>query len=298
MELIAIAALGAGGYWLYKTFKDGPKYPFESVTGGTTKKPWKTRVIAIKGTGDSKLTTVEVWAPAGVWGPHLDVLVTTYQQRGSDKSSRVSLGTGPNAVPQMVTAAGLDFGIKSPSAGTTVSGAPKPDHKLPLLRYGQRVGTINVWHNGKTDWIWRAHSNSGALLAKGRAKTLNGAQQAAAVRTVISGHSPDIIVSGHTPDIIVSGFNPVPGDEQMEPEMQDSHRVTGVPGIGGVYRKRGGGSLMRNLQGWKHHKSYVSRDSAYAVARDLRAQGLHARVKHHPDAMRHGEEGFEVLYRK
>ena len=39
MELLAMAALGAGGYWVYKKLSEGPKYPFESVTGGVTKRP-------------------------------------------------------------------------------------------------------------------------------------------------------------------------------------------------------------------------------------------------------------------
>ena len=166
--------------------------------------------MSIQGTGADKVTTVQVWAPAGSWGPHLDVLVTTYQQKGSDKNTRVSLGTGPSAIPQMVTAAGQDFGIKSPSSGTTVSGAPKPDHKLPLIRYGQRVGTIDIWHNGKADWVWKAHANDGEHLASGKAKTLNGVQQNAAVKTLVAG-VPGI---GLTSDVYprdLAFFGGVPG---------------------------------------------------------------------------------------
>lgn len=211
MELLTVAALGAGGYWLYKKISEGPTYPFESVTGGVTKRPWKTRVTAIKGTGADKVTTVQVWAPAGSWGPHLDVLVTTYQQKGSDKNTRVSLGTGPSAIPQMVTAAGQDFGIKSPSTGTTVSGTPKPDHKLPLIRYGQRVGTIDVWHNGKTDWVWKAHATNGTHLASGKAQTLNGVQQNAAVKTLVAGGVPGIGVSTDVYPRDLAFFGGVPG---------------------------------------------------------------------------------------
>jgi hypothetical protein len=210
MEPILLAALGAGGYFLYKKFNEGPSYPFEAVTGGVSKKPWKTRVVKIVGTGAAKQTTVEVWSPAGTWGPHLDLLVTTYKQTGSDKNTRTSLGTGPNAIPQMVTAAGQDFAIKSPSSGTTVSGTPKPDHKLPLVRYGQRVGTIDVYHNGKADWIWRAHANDGSRLASGKAKTLNGVQQSAAVKTVVAG-VPGIGVSQDVYPRDLAFFAGVPG---------------------------------------------------------------------------------------
>lgn len=227
MELLAMAALGAGGYWVYKKLSEGPTYPFESVTGGVTKRPWKTRVVSIQGTGADKITTVQVWAPAGSWGPHLDLLVTTYQQKGSDKNTRVSTGTGPSAIPQMVTAAGQDFGIKNPASGTTVSGAPKPDHKLPLIRYGQRVGTIDVWHNGKADWIWKAHANGGQHLASGKAKTLNGVQQSAAVKTLVAG-TPGIGVSRDIYPRDLAFFGGVPGVGlssrvgQDEPELEDT----------------------------------------------------------------------------
>lgn len=159
MELITLAALGCGGYLLFKKFGPSAKpFDFQPVTGGVTKKPWKTRVTAITGTGENKVSTVEVWAPAGSWGPHLDLLVTTYQQKGSDKNSRTTVGTGANATAEMVTAAGQDFGIKKPA--TTVSGAP--DHVLPLLVSGCSVGHVEVNHGGD-HYDWQAKVNGSVI---------------------------------------------------------------------------------------------------------------------------------------
>lgn len=177
MELLTLAALGAGGYLLYKKFGSEAKvFDFQSVTGGVTKKPWKTRVTAISGTGEAKVSTVEVWAPAGSWGPHLDLLVTTYQQKGSDKNSRTSVGTGANALPEMVTAAGQDFGIKKPA--TTVSGAP--DHVVPLLVSGTRVGHVEVNHGGD-HYNWNA--KVGSSVIGGTAPTPGSAVQQAIAGT-------------------------------------------------------------------------------------------------------------------
>lgn len=69
----------------------------------------------MSGTGEARTTTVEVWSPAGSYGPHLDTLVATYRQTGADTNSRVAISTGPSAVPQMITDAGIDFGIRKPS---------------------------------------------------------------------------------------------------------------------------------------------------------------------------------------
>ncbi|MGB1274721.1 MAG: hypothetical protein ACPG77_03135 [Nannocystaceae bacterium] len=111
MEPITMIALAAGGLYLL-TRKGGPQPPKAAVTGSKTGKQWLTRIASVQGSGDDKIVTVEVYAPAGSYGPHHETLVTTYQQTGSDKGSRKVVSIDPRAIPQMVTDAGLDFAIK------------------------------------------------------------------------------------------------------------------------------------------------------------------------------------------
>lgn len=165
MEPLTLAALGAGGYLLYRhlTKKPGAKLnDFQTIKGGVTGRSWAVRQTKTEGSGDSKKVTVEVWAPAGSWGPHTDLLVTTYQQTGSDKNSRVSLGTGPNATPEMVTAVGQDFGVKKPA--TSVSGGP--DHVVPLIVSGRRIGHVEVSHAGN-HYDWSAKVNGSVVSGTG-----------------------------------------------------------------------------------------------------------------------------------
>lgn len=111
LPLVPIA-LGAAALWALS--RSGQKPVFTPVTASSGRK-WLTRTLAVTGTGDARTTTIEVWAPAGAYGPHLDTLVATYRQTGSDTNSRVALSTGPSAVPKMITDAGIDFGIRKPS---------------------------------------------------------------------------------------------------------------------------------------------------------------------------------------
>lgn len=186
MDPIAALAVGGAAAYYFLVHNKKEQRAFQAVTGGTTGKPWKTRVIDIQGTGDNKVSTVELWAPAGSWGPHLDVLVVTYQQKGSDKNSRVTLGTGPNAIAQMVSAAGQDFGIKKPE-GALISGKSAPDHKFPIFhRTGRHIGSLDVWNGGDV-WKWRAtRLTDGKQFGTGSALTLSEAQQKAAVRAARS----------------------------------------------------------------------------------------------------------------
>ncbi len=110
--LIPIALAGAVVYALSKTQSSAPQFTDVQSTSG---RKWRTRTLGVTGSGPTRLTTVEVWAPAGAYGPHLDTLVATYKQTGSDTATRVALSTGQNAVSQMITDAGMDFGIKKPS---------------------------------------------------------------------------------------------------------------------------------------------------------------------------------------
>lgn len=105
-------ALGAAALWYLSHRNAGPAF---STVQSSSGRKWLTRTLGVTGSGASRKTTVEVWAPAGSFGPHQQVLVATYQQSGADTNSRVALSTGPNAVPEMITAAGQDFGIKKPS---------------------------------------------------------------------------------------------------------------------------------------------------------------------------------------
>lgn len=111
MEPITLLALGAGAIYLM-TRKGQKAHPLQPVQGGVTGKQWLTRVLSVTGSGDDKVVTVEVYAPAGSYGPHHQTLVATYAQQGSDKSKRKVLAIGPDAQPQMVTDAGKDFAIK------------------------------------------------------------------------------------------------------------------------------------------------------------------------------------------
>lgn len=108
MEPITMIALGAGALFMLTRDK---KYPLEPIQGGKTGKQWLARVASITGTGDDKQTVVEIYAPAGSYGPHVQTFVASYRQKGSDTNSRVVVQQNPNAIPQMVTDAGLDFGI-------------------------------------------------------------------------------------------------------------------------------------------------------------------------------------------
>lgn len=105
-------ALGAGALWLLSRSNKQPAFSIVQAKSG---RKWLTRTLGVTGTGDARTTTVEVWAPAGAYGPHLDMLVATYKQSGSDTASRVALSTGPSALPQQITDAGIDFGIKKPA---------------------------------------------------------------------------------------------------------------------------------------------------------------------------------------
>lgn len=111
LPLVPIA-LGAAALWALS--RSGQKPVFTPVQAKSGRK-WLTRTLGVSGTGDGRTTTVEVWSPAGSYGPHLDTLVATYRQTGADTNSRVAVSTGPSAVPQMITDAGIDFGIRKPS---------------------------------------------------------------------------------------------------------------------------------------------------------------------------------------
>lgn len=103
-------AIGAVALWALSKQKQAPGFSTVQAKSG---RKWLVRTLP--GAGPQGTTTVEVWAPAGAFGPHLDVLVATYRQTGSDTTTRVALSTGPSAVPAMITAAGTDFGIKKPA---------------------------------------------------------------------------------------------------------------------------------------------------------------------------------------
>lgn len=165
MEIITIAALGTAGYLLYKRLTNEPGAKvndFQTIKGGVTGRSWAVRTIEVDGSGETKKTTVEVWAPASSWGPHASLLVTTYQQTGSDKNSRTTLGTGPNATPEMVTAVGQDFGVKKPA--TAVSGSP--DHVVPLIVGGRRIGHVEVSHAGDR-YAWNANVSGSVVSGTG-----------------------------------------------------------------------------------------------------------------------------------
>lgn len=170
MEPITLL-LAAGAAW-YLLSKQQKTHAFQPITGGVTKKPWLARVVGISGSGDNKKTMVELWAPAGSWGPHGNVLVVTYEQTGSDKGSRRNLGVGPEAVPAMVTAAGQDFAIKTaaPTVAGIISGAAAAD-RFPITDpRGRKIGFGETYHSGSR-WYWTAQYNNGTLIAQGKSLT-------------------------------------------------------------------------------------------------------------------------------
>lgn len=173
--LTLIIAAGAAWYFLSRQ----KSFAFQPVTGGVTKKPWLTRVVNITGSGDAKKTMVELWAPAGSWGPHGNVLVVTYEQTGDNKGSRRSLGVGPEAVPAMVTAAGQDFGIQA--APATVQGiisGVSADDRFPIYdpRTRKKIGHGETYHSGSR-WYWVAKYNNGQPIAQGKSLTPSQARQ-------------------------------------------------------------------------------------------------------------------------
>lgn len=115
MEPLTVMALGAAGLYLYTATKKKPATPVKGKSG----KIWLTRVPSVVGSGDSKVTLVEVYAPRNSFGPHQEVLVVTYRQQASDKQSRVAVSTGPHALPLMITEAAKDFGVKKPGSPGT-----------------------------------------------------------------------------------------------------------------------------------------------------------------------------------
>ena len=108
---IVPVALGAAALYFLNRTSVAPQ--FSPITASSGRK-WLTRTLGVTGSGPARTTTVEVWAPAGSFGPHNQVLVATYRQTGADTNSRVAVSTGPHAVPEMITAAGQDFGIRKP----------------------------------------------------------------------------------------------------------------------------------------------------------------------------------------
>jgi len=110
-----LVPLALAGVALYALHKKSQAPQFSTVQAKSGRK-WLTRTLGVTGTGPTRKTTVEVWAPAGAYGPHQTLLVATYTQKGSDTTSRVALSTGPQAVATMIADAGKDFGIKKPAA--------------------------------------------------------------------------------------------------------------------------------------------------------------------------------------
>lgn len=166
-----LLVLGGGAAAVYFLSR-AKTFAFEPVKGGVTGKPWLTRTINISGSGDNKKTLVELWSPAGTYGPHQQILVVTYEQTGSDKSTRVSKGVGPEAVPAMVTDAGKDFGIKSLPAPTTsglIAGV-SPDATAPIVHQNKKIGRVDLYHNGRF-WQWIAHFNNGRPISQGQSST-------------------------------------------------------------------------------------------------------------------------------
>ena len=108
MEPITLAVLGAGALYLLTRKKT---YPFEPVKGGKTGHQWLARVLSVSGTGEDKKVVVELYSPEKEYGPHVQTWVATYEQTGSDKNSRVVVAQNPDAIPQMITDAGLDFNV-------------------------------------------------------------------------------------------------------------------------------------------------------------------------------------------
>lgn len=104
-------ALGALAVWVLSQQAKAPA--FQQVQAKSGRK-WLTRTMSVTGTGAAKQTVVEVWSPAGSFGPHLDMLVATYRQTGSDTNARVAISTAAGVPDAMITAAGQDFGIRKP----------------------------------------------------------------------------------------------------------------------------------------------------------------------------------------
>lgn len=185
MQFLPIIALAGAAYWWLNRKK---AYGFQTIKGGVTGRSWDTRIVSIKGSGDDKEQVVEVWAPTGSWGPHHQLLVLTYRQRGSDKGSRQSISVGPHAQAAMVTAAGQDFGVQKPT--TTVSGGPCPEAVMPIYepRSKKHIGKVETFHDGSA-WQWVASFKNGVPIAQGKSTTPARAHQNATASLVRRLHS-------------------------------------------------------------------------------------------------------------
>lgn len=115
-NLVVPVALAAGIYYLatksrVSQAKVSGAGGFDTVLAKSGRK-WLTRPMDVRGNGETRETVVEVWAPAGEFGAHSNLLVATYKQTGTDKHKRVVVSTGSSASPEMIKNAGVDFGIK------------------------------------------------------------------------------------------------------------------------------------------------------------------------------------------
>lgn len=126
----ALIALGAGALGLYALTKSkgGAPEPIgpEVTVVGPSGKTWN--VVPMNRNGDN--VSLDIWAPAGAWGPHAKMRILRYDQKGEDKSTRTYIDSPPGIPKAMMDTAILDFGVKIPFgkvinvSGARVAGGP------------------------------------------------------------------------------------------------------------------------------------------------------------------------------
>jgi hypothetical protein len=107
---LVVALLGIlAGFGVYNLMK-----PSVELLTGRSGKNWRV-VLLGKTAGDAR--EYEVFAPAGSFGPHGELSVLRYSQKGSDMGSRKVTGIGQGVPDQMKTTAASDFGLSFSSGG-------------------------------------------------------------------------------------------------------------------------------------------------------------------------------------
>lgn len=116
--LLPLAALAAGGYYLYtkheKKVASGITSPLGQATRtvkGRSGNTWDASIVQVD--GENKVVEIIYKSGSVPAQPHM---VIRYVQQGSDDSKRFLATTNPNTSPGLIQAAMADFGVTGPVA--------------------------------------------------------------------------------------------------------------------------------------------------------------------------------------
>lgn len=116
--LLPLAALAAGGFYLYKQHEKKAASGISSPLGQATRtvkgrsgNTWDASIIQVD--GENKVTEVVYKSGSVPAAPHM---VIRYVQQGADTDKRFLAATNPNTSPGLIQAAMADFGVQGPVA--------------------------------------------------------------------------------------------------------------------------------------------------------------------------------------